>query len=885
MQNRTLPGDFDNDSNDKVAHPNFRLFGTCTCHGTPANARHQPSIRSANAPFLNRWFKRVHVLPFPSEELLKIGREKFGGVPPVVITRCLDIYGSLVDEKNTNLVRISDRNASVRDFFKLLARIDTTISFEPSQVDGTVDYVTESQKVLCACEALDVFAAASPTDQARVVFAINVIAPIFGIPPNDLVIRITSDHPALDNSIYDYITVGRVRIPRSVNDTRGSATPPDQGNFVSTPHSLRLMETVSACVVQREPVLLVGETGCGKTTVLQKLANFAGRELIVQNLSLQTDSTDLLGGYRPLEMKYVARPLYENFLDIFCGDFSKSQNEPFLSSMGAAFQKKQFKKLSKMIRGAAKMGLDKVKANDSNNPDSQSVLKWEKFSLAAEKFERQRSAAESGLAFTFTEGVLVRAIKTGAWMLLDEINLASSETLQRLFGLLDGVDGTVTITERGDLDAVVRHPDFRLFAAMNPATDHGKKDLPLSMRSRFTEIYVGELTNPPELRQVSSSYLTPFIMISSGDSIPNPETSPIHKSIDTYLNCRKLADETLTDGGGQKPRYTLRTLCRALSASCSLLKAKFSLRRAIFEGFQLAFECQLDPLSQEVLQAYLFSSLGEKLATNEIDFPAPRPSKASETSHILLKPFWIEVGPNAPKDWAEKDQTTGITKFVLTKTAKKHLRSLARSIACGPWPLLLEGPTSAGKTTLVEYLAARTGHRCVRINNHEHTDIQEYVGSYVSSSSGALVFREGILVEALRKGYWIILDELNLAPSEVLEALNRLLDDNRELYISETQEYIKPHPFFRLFATQNPSGAYGGRKPLSRAFRNRFVEIHMGDIPNNEMVMILEHRCGCPPSHAKLLVKVLTSLQQRRSKQNVFQVRENPPLIGCYATF
>ena len=57
--------------------------------------------------------------------------------------------------------------------------------------------------------------------------------------------------------------------------------------------------------------------------------------------------------------------------------------------------------------------------------------------------------------------------------------------------------------------------------------------------------------------------------------------------------------------------------------------------------------------------------------------------------------------------------------------------------------------------------------------------LQEYMGSYVSSPSGKLVFREGALVEAIRCGYWIILDELNLAPSEVLEALNRLLDDNR----------------------------------------------------------------------------------------------------------
>ena len=81
--------------------------------------------------------------------------------------------------------------------------------------------------------------------------------------------------------------------------------------------------------------------------------------------------------------------------------------------------------------------------------------------------------------------------------------------------------------------------------------------------------------------------------------------------------------------------------------------------------------------------------------------------------------------------------------------------------------------------------------------------------------------------------------ELNLAPSDVLEALNRLLDDNKELLIPETGEIVRPQAGFSLFATQNPPGLYGGRKPLSRAFRNRFLELNISDLPSAEIEEIV----------------------------------------------
>ena len=44
---------------------------------------------------------------------------------------------------------------------------------------------------------------------------------------------------------------------------------------------------------------------------------------------------------------------------------------------------------------------------------------------------------------------------------------------------------------------------------------------------------------------------------------------------------------------------------------------------------------------------------------------------------------------------------------------------------------------------MVKYLAGLTGTKVIRINNHEYTDLQEYVGSYCVGPNDKLVFKEG----------------------------------------------------------------------------------------------------------------------------------------------
>src|ERR1700709_807651 len=87
--------------------------------------------------------------------------------------------------------------------------------------------------------------------------------------------------------------------------------------------------------------------------------------------------------------------------------------------------------------------------------------------------------------------------------------------------------------------------------------------------------------------------------------------------------------------------------------------------------------------------------------------------------------------------------------YIITPFVERNMLNLVRATSTRRFPVLVQGPTSAGKTSMIEYLAKFSGNKFVRINNHEHTDLQEYVGTYVSDSNGQLQFQEGLLVRAL----------------------------------------------------------------------------------------------------------------------------------------
>ncbi|XP_078040889.1 midasin [Augochlora pura] len=786
-------------------------------------------------PFQKHW-SCVNVEPLSKEELVTVVQTAFP-VLHTVATRIIDVFLLFSvgkhEEEAVNSIR-NARQISTRDLIKWCSR--AIVDFDVSSPESALKIFQD---------ALDVFCYSVPSSAQQLNLAIAV-AHKLGIVKTKAEYFCNMHKPSVDFQ-KKILTVGRVKLEIKKSERVKLAV--KSSNFSFTRPSVCLLERIMSCVAQKEPVLLVGETGTGKTSCIQYLAQITGHKLVVINMNQQSESTDLLGGYKPVDFKLLILPIREEFEILFRSYFAIEPNKKFLSHIGHCIEERKWKTLTTLMIHSTSAALKRLKANPENQDAVQLLKKWEAMARKLEKLQSQVQSNYS-LAFSFVEGGLVKALKSGDWVLLDEINLATAETLECLSGLLEDSCGSLSLLERGDKEPIKRHPDFAIFACMNPATDVGKKDLPIGLRNRFTEFFVDELTEKVDLQLLVNSYLKDL----------NLPPEKIDYIVKFYLNVRKEAETTLIDGTGYKPHYSLRTLCRALSVASQ--NPCGNALRSLYEAFCLSFLTQLDSQSYPLMLRMIVKAiLGEKAASAILRTPIPKPQSASNDSFIYFEGYWVPKGDLSPETPEN---------YILTETVKQNLKDLVRVVSIGKMPVLLQGDTSVGKTSLITYLAKASGHICVRINNHEHTDLQEYVGTYVADCTGKLVYKEGILVDAMRKGYWIILDELNLAPSDVLEALNRVLDDNRELYIPETQQVVKAHDNFMLFATQNPPGLYGGRKVLSRAFRNRFVELHFDEIPSKELQIILHKRCKVPETYSEQVISVMKELQMRRKGTATF---------------
>lgn len=146
----------------------------------------------------------------------------------------------------------------------------------------------------------------------------------------------------------------------------------------------------------------------------------------------------------------------------------------------------------------------------------------------------------------------------------------------------------------------------------------------------------------------------------------------------------------------------------------------------------------------------------------------------------------------------------------------------ANASARGKFGMLIEGPAGRGKDDVLLATLTARGYQMYQ------KETREVARSYcVLNGGGDLEEIKAQINRARQEGGIIILQELNLLPSDILEGLlNNAVDGGA-------------HPAFFLFATINPDN-FPGRSPLSQAFLNRVVCETLDDYPPSELCRIMQ---------------------------------------------
>ena len=120
----------------------------------------------------------------------------------------------------------------------------------------------------------------------------------------------------------------------------------------------------------------------------------------------------------------------------------------------------------------------------------------------------------------------------------------------------------------------------------------------------------------------------------------------------------------------------------------------------------------------------------------------------------------------------------------------------------------------------------KTQEELFRVNITIETDEDDLIGSN-TLINGNIVFKEGSVLKAMRKGAVLLLDEVDLASNKIM-CLQSILEGGGYL-IKKTGEFVKPADGFTVVATANTKGKgsedgrFIGTNILNEAFLERFA--------------------------------------------------------------
>jgi midasin len=275
----------------------------------------------------------------------------------------------------------SSREVGLRELEKFCVRVNNLLpsSHQPMDIAGDTNDSVPLSSIFpnptlredMYLEARDVFfGAGTLTASARshVELIAATVAEHFGLESerSSWVLQGRTPEFEIEKDVNDKtiaVRVGRVRLPaRSI---KTQIAPPATRPFAIHRPAILLLSRIATAVSVGEPVLLTGETGTGKTSIVTHLASLLRRPLISLNLSHQTESSDLLGGFKPVDARVPGSALQERFIELFGGTFSRRKNAKFEESVRKAVGEAKWKRAIGLWKESARLAKDRIQTRQN----------------------------------------------------------------------------------------------------------------------------------------------------------------------------------------------------------------------------------------------------------------------------------------------------------------------------------------------------------------------------------------------------------------------------------------------------------------------------------------------------------------------------------------
>jgi MoxR-like ATPase len=142
------------------------------------------------------------------------------------------------------------------------------------------------------------------------------------------------------------------------------------------------------------------------------------------------------------------------------------------------------------------------------------------------------------------------------------------------------------------------------------------------------------------------------------------------------------------------------------------------------------------------------------------------------------------------------------------------------------FPIFVTGLSGNGKTLMIEQVCAQLKRECYRVNITIETDEDDLMGGH-TLQNGNVIFREGPVIKAMRKGAVLLLDEVDLGSNKLM-CLQSVLE-GKGYFIKKTGEWVSPKEGFTVLATANTKGQgsddgkFIGTQIMNEAMLERFA--------------------------------------------------------------